>query len=141
MPAVMAKYDLFAEKAGMRKVAEQSPSKEALKIAEILQMLGFSLRLLASESYNLAKLRSLSLGSIRLIKKVLSQYNHPRFMKYFTCDQPFGKKPIYSQKVLDADIETLAHLIKVCGFLLQTKVYLFWEKGGKGDVMQSSELC
>ena len=24
--------------------------------------------------------------------------------------------------------QRLAHLIKVCGFLLQTKVYLFWGK-------------
>jgi hypothetical protein len=24
--------------------------------------------------------------------------------------------------------ERLAHLIKVCGFLMQTKVYLFWQK-------------
>jgi ABC-type ATPase with predicted acetyltransferase domain len=34
MPAVMAKYNPFAEKAGMRKIAEQPPPKEALKIAE-----------------------------------------------------------------------------------------------------------
>jgi hypothetical protein len=36
MPAVMAKYNPFAEKAGMQKIAEQKPPKEAVKIAETL---------------------------------------------------------------------------------------------------------
>jgi hypothetical protein len=59
MPAVMAKYNPFAEKAGMRKIAEQPPPKEALKIAEILQKLGFNIQLLGSEKYVLNKLQSL----------------------------------------------------------------------------------
>ncbi|MGB9672398.1 MAG: ATP-binding cassette domain-containing protein, partial [Candidatus Norongarragalinales archaeon] len=49
MPAVMAKYNPFAEKAGMRKIAEQPPPKEAVRIAETLQKLGFNIQLLASE--------------------------------------------------------------------------------------------
>jgi ABC-type ATPase with predicted acetyltransferase domain len=36
MPAVMAKYNPFAEKAGMTKICEQRPSKEAQNIAEVL---------------------------------------------------------------------------------------------------------
>jgi hypothetical protein len=59
MPAVMAKYNPFAEKAGMRKIAKQPPPKEALKIAEILQKLGFNIQLLGSEKYVLNKLQSL----------------------------------------------------------------------------------
>ncbi|MFZ0965584.1 MAG: hypothetical protein WAN82_03035 [Candidatus Bathyarchaeia archaeon] len=59
MPAVMAKYNPFAEKAGMQKIAEQPPPKEALKIAEILQKLGFNIQVLGSEKYVLNKLQSL----------------------------------------------------------------------------------
>jgi len=33
---------------------------------------------------------------------------------------------VYAEKVREASLEKLAHLIKVCGLLLQTKVYLFW---------------
>jgi len=29
---------------------------------------------------------------------------------------------------MKASLEKLAHLIKICGLLLQTKVYLFWSK-------------
>jgi hypothetical protein len=32
---------------------------------------------------------------------------------------------------MKAGLERLAQLIKVCGFLLQTKVYLFWKERGK----------
>jgi hypothetical protein len=43
-------------------------------------------------------------------------------MKYFSCQIPFGKKEVYAKEVKKASLERLARLIKVCGFLLQTKV-------------------
>jgi len=60
MPAVMAKYNPFAEKAGMQKIAEQPPPKEAIAIAEVLSKLGFNIHLLGSEKYVLNKLNTLS---------------------------------------------------------------------------------
>jgi hypothetical protein len=39
----------------------------------------------------------------------------------------FGKKEAYTKEVMKAHLERLARLIKVCGFLLQTKIYLFWK--------------
>jgi hypothetical protein len=47
-------------------------------------------------------------------------------MKYFFCRVPFERKKTYIAKVRKASLKKLAHLIKVCGFLMQTKVYLFW---------------
>jgi len=49
-------------------------------------------------------------------------------MKPFFCHIPFGRKEVYAKEVMKANLERLAHLIKVCGFLLQTKVYLFWKR-------------
>jgi len=46
----MAKYNPFAEKAGMQKIAEQPPPKEAVKIAEVLSQLGFNIQLLGSKN-------------------------------------------------------------------------------------------
>jgi hypothetical protein len=40
---------------------------------------------------------------------------------------PLEKKEVYAEEVMKASLEKLARLIKVCGFLLQTKVYLFWK--------------
>jgi len=47
-------------------------------------------------------------------------------MKYFFPHQLFGKREAYTKEIRKASLERLAHLIKVCGFLIQTKVYLFW---------------
>jgi ABC-type lipoprotein export system ATPase subunit/GNAT superfamily N-acetyltransferase len=128
MPAVMAKYNPFAEKAGMQKIAEQPPPKEAVKIAETLSQLGFNIHLLGSEKYVLNKLQSLSEIEVQTIKEAFIKHCHARFMKYFFCHIPFGRKEAYAKEVMKASSERLAHLIKVCGFLLQTKVYLFWQK-------------
>jgi hypothetical protein len=128
MPAVMAKYNPFAEKAGMQKIAEQPPPKEALAIAEILQQLGFNIQLLGSEKYVLNKLHTLSGKEIQIIKEAFIKHCHARFMKYFFCHIPFGRKEVYAKEVMKAGAERLARLIKVCGFLMQTKVYLFWKR-------------
>jgi ABC-type lipoprotein export system ATPase subunit/GNAT superfamily N-acetyltransferase len=128
MPAVMAKYNPFAEKAGMRKIAEQPPSKEALKIAEVLEHLGFNIQLLGSEKYVLSKLQTLSGREMAIVRQAFIKHCHTRFMKYFFPHLPFGHKKDYVEEIKKASLERLAHLIKVCGFLMQTKVYLFWRK-------------
>jgi len=48
-------------------------------------------------------------------------------MKCFFAHQLFGKRDAYAKETVKASLERLAHLIEVCGFLLQAKVYLFWE--------------
>jgi ABC-type ATPase with predicted acetyltransferase domain len=128
MPAVMAKYNPFGEKAGMRKIAEQPPPKEALSIAEILQRLDFNIQLLGSEKYVLNKLQTLSGEDLEKLREAFIKHCHARFMKYFFCHIPFGRKEVYAKEVMKASLERLSHLIKVCGFLMQTKVYLFWKK-------------
>ena len=47
-------------------------------------------------------------------------------MKYFFPHEPYGRQKLYVEKLMKGSLERLAHLIKVCGLLLQTKVYLFW---------------
>jgi len=126
MPAVMAKYNPFGEKADMRKIAEQPPPKEALAIAETLQHLGFNIQLLGSEKYVLNKLQTLSSADLEKLRQTFIKHCHARFMKYFFCHVPFGRKEVYAKEVMKASLERFACLIKVCGFLLQSKVYLFW---------------
>jgi hypothetical protein len=124
----MAKYNPFAEKAGMQKRAEQPPPKEAIKIVEILHKLGFNVQLLSSEKYVLSKLHGLNQREIQSVKDAFIKHSHARFMKYFLCHMPFGRKEAYAQEVRRANIKKLAHLIKVCSFLMQVKVYLFWKR-------------
>jgi len=127
MPAVMAKYNPFAEKAGIQKIAQQPPPREAVKIAETLHQLGFNTQLLSSEEYVLSKLQTLSDKEVAKIRETFVRNSHARFMKYFFPHQLFGKREAYTKEIRKTSLERLAHLIKVCGFLMQTKVYLFWK--------------
>jgi len=73
------------------------------------------------------KLKILKEKEIQTIKEAFIKNCHPRFMKYFFCHMPLGRKEAYAKAVIEASLERLTRLIKVCGFLMQTKVYLFWK--------------
>jgi len=127
MSAVMAKYNPFAEKAEMKKIAEQAPPKDAAKTVGLLRELGFNEHLLGSEKYVLGRLQPLNGQDLEKIRQTFVRHGHPRFMKAFSYHLPFGAKQAYRKEVENLSLEKLAHLIKVCGFLMQTKSYLFWK--------------
>ena len=128
--AVMAKFSPFAEKAGMRKVAEQQSVETVSKISKMLLELGFDMQLLGSERYVKAKLETLAPAQLSLIRGAFIKNSHPRFKKEFATSrhQPFGKTSDYIKGIENACSEKLTRLIKIVGMLLQTKVYLFWRK-------------
>ncbi len=90
MSAVMAKYNPFAEKAGLRKIAEQPPPKQALAVAEVLGQLDFNLQLLGSERYVLSKLQALSDSDLQKVRDAFCRNNHLQFVKYFSTRRLFG---------------------------------------------------
>lgn len=126
--AVMAKYSPFAEKAGMTKIAAQEPSKQILRIANILEELGFDVKLLGSQKYVLGKLMGLYGESLELLRACLARCGHPRFRKEFSSSRhvPYGNSADFKKCILEADIPKIARLLRIVGMLLQTKVYLFW---------------
>jgi hypothetical protein len=95
MSVVMPKYNPFAEKAGMKKIIEQAPPKEALAILRVLQSFEFNDQDLASERRAQGKLQTLDGKSIKRIKEAFVEHNHPRFMKAFSYHLPFGAKKAY----------------------------------------------
>jgi len=130
MIAVMAKYNPFAEKAGMKKVSEQKPSEEALRIADVLSGLGFDLKLLGSQKHVSSKLESLSPEQLEALKEAFIKNDHPRFRREFAANRhmPYGTATAYAEGIRNASVERMAKLVKIVGMLLQTKVYLFWRK-------------
>ena len=132
MIAVMAKYNPFAEKAGMKKVLEQKPSREVLRVAEVLARLGFDLKLLGSQKHVAETLEFLSLKQIEELKEAFIKHGHPRFRREIaaTRHMPYGTTAMYAESIKNADMERIAKLIKIAGMLLQTKVYLFWSASG-----------
>lgn len=95
MSAVMAKYNPFAEKAGMRRILEQRPLKEAVNIVKTLEGLGFNTQLLGSKTYVLSKLQTLTEEDVLKIGEAFAKYRHTRFMKSFSHHLPFGTKEAY----------------------------------------------
>ena len=130
MIAVMAKYNPFAEKAGMQKIAEQQKVESVSGVSKVLSKLGFDLQLLGSERYVKEKLESLNSEQINDLKNAFISNKHPRFKKEFAVSrhQPYGKTSEYIQSIQNAEMPKIVKLIKLAGILSQTKVYLFWKK-------------
>ncbi len=129
MIAVMAKYNPFAEKAGMQKIAEQKSIESVSEVSKALLKLGFDLQLLGSERFVKGKLESLNSEQINELKNAFIRNKHPRFKKEFATSRhlPFGKTSDYIACIENADHVKMAKLVKLVGMLLQTKVYLFWK--------------
>jgi hypothetical protein len=69
----MAKYNPFAEKAGLQKITEQKPAKSILAIAALLSTLGFNLQLLGSENYISQRIDALSSLDRDRLKRTIHQ--------------------------------------------------------------------
>jgi ABC-type lipoprotein export system ATPase subunit len=130
MIAVMPKYNPFAERAGMRKVLVKEPPQNALKVASELSGLGFDLHFLGSQRYVKSKLEGLSPGQLAGLKAVFLRNGHPMFREILGAIRHKKGEAAkdYGKELAKADLDKLARLIKITGVLLQTKVYLFWEK-------------
>jgi hypothetical protein len=121
----------------MKRIAEQAPPKEATRIVELLRELGLNEQLLGSEKYVLEKLQSLTGQDVERIKQALVKYSHPRFMKAFSYHLPYGQKQAYRKEIECLSPKKLAHLIRACGFLMQTKIYSIWtRKQGKKRMLR-----
>ena len=126
MSAVMAKYNPFAEKAGMVRVTVQEPPREAVKVLEVLQKLGFNRELLGSSRHVAETLEGLSRDQVAELRITFARFRHTRFSKSFSYHLPYGTVEAYRRQIQAASLEKLAVLIKINGFLLQSKAYLFW---------------
>jgi hypothetical protein len=60
------------------------------------------------------------------LREAFIKNRHTRFKKRFSYHMPFGTKDACAKEIMAADLDKLADLIRICGFLMQTKVYLFW---------------
>jgi len=62
------------------------------------------------------------------VREAFIKNSHTRFKKSCSYHLPFGTKEACVKEIIAADLNKLASLIKICGFLVQTKTYLFWKK-------------
>ncbi len=126
--AVMAKYNPFFERAGMQKIAESRPNPQLVEAIEKLRKLGFNPVFLTSETTNLKKLREMSADGVEEVRNVFKGISGGVYgRRLLSIYQTFLKKEDFVARVESASIEKLARMLRILGFLTQTKVYLFWK--------------
>ena len=126
--AVMAKYNPFFEKAGMRRITMQKPSKQIVEMANRLLKLGFNLEKMSSKTYNLEILSGLSEKELEEVREALASYPHPRLVRHLAGKSMFMDRASWRKILEKASMEKLASLIRLVSILSQTKVYLFWQR-------------
>ena len=124
--AVMARYNPFAERAGMVRVCEIQPSKKLLKAVELLEELGFDRRFLASERYTLQKLTAMSEAELNQVRSVFLRYKTPGIMKELFPNRAIVYPDEWAEGIARAGPRELARLIYTLANAVSPKVYLIW---------------
>jgi len=112
----------------MTKIAETQPNPQILKVVEKLRAFNFNPVFLTSERTNMNKLQRMTAEELDGVKMVLKEVSGIYRKRITGARQAFLNKEEYEAIVDTADIIKLAKMLRILGFLTQTKVYLFWKK-------------
>jgi len=123
--AVMAKYNPFFVKAGMKWVCEKTPEKKLIDFMDYLKSIDFNLQYVSSINYVLRFLQE-DAEREKEIKQRATKVNHIALHKHFGKDMRHKQ---YIGRVLSTDSATLAGLIVQMGVMFQTKIYLAYDRG------------
>ncbi len=144
--AVMAQYNPFAEKAGMKLIRIQRPHPSVWEAIERLRKLGFDPVLMASERYNLHKLRRLRPEALEAVRDALLGVAPYLYRRLIATDRfgAFVRRRQMREWLGEADLEALSRCLKRLNVLSQTKAYLYWcrdwMEGGESHVNGSINM-
>ena len=119
----MARYNPFAEHAGMTRVCESKPDKSIVEAITKLEKLGFTSYLLSVPEYNKQKLE----GKVKQVKEILGSFSYPYNRRIAGAHGRFTKKD-YTGWLQTAEELELARALSRLAQLNQPKIYLFWKK-------------
>ncbi len=126
LTAVMAQYNPFAEKAGMRKMLIKKPSPKIVEAVETLKGLGFNPALLGSKGHNLRVLKGLGPDGLAAVHEALLCVEGHYRRRLARVSDPYLKKTDFMEWLKAADTGSLAWSLQILGVLSQTKAYLYW---------------
>ena len=126
--AVMAKYNPFFERAGMKKIAISTGDETVQRAVKKLVDLGFKQYLLASEEMNLKILRGLSPEEKEEVRKAVLGVSRIYYKRLRPSRKPYVEKAKFEQFISEASDEVLAKVLSRLAVLAQTKVYLIWKR-------------
>jgi len=128
--AVMARYNPFFERAGLTKIAESKPDPRILEAVEKLRAFGFNPIFLSSERANLEKLQKMSTYEVEQVKSIFKKVSRSSGVyrkRIMSVHEAYLTHEQFCRRVDKASLEKLAKMLRILGFLTQTKVYLFWK--------------
>jgi ABC-type transport system involved in cytochrome c biogenesis ATPase subunit len=126
--AVMARYNPFFERAGMRKIAESKPSVGLLWALGELGRLGFDLGMLGSVEVNRRVVERVGRDEVVRILEELSKKEGVVRKRLLALGAVYPSHGEFLEKLDRMGCGDLAVVLKRLGFLAQSKVYLFWRK-------------
>lgn len=129
--AVMALYNPFAEKAGMRLVQKTEAYPGPLKALQNLHDLGLDTSRMGSKRYNVEKLDTKDLDQI---VKAFVPINGKNTIRKLTRSNKPRNREDFQAWLREQDNESLAWCIQSLSILAQSKAYLYWSTGGEGGI-------
>nr|BDD43620.1 hypothetical protein 4 [Moraxellaceae bacterium] len=129
--AVMALYNPFAERAGMRLIKKTEPDSYVLKAINGLRKLGFDPSKLGSRRYNRTMLESFN--DIEPVWEDICKIKGGiQYRRISRARRSFAKKSEFIDWVHRQDLDSLAWSIQILSVLAQSKAYLYWCRMGEG---------
>lgn len=122
--AVMARYNPFAERGGMRLVQVSEPHGSVVRAIEGLHGLGFNPVLMASEGYNRGVLEGL--GGLGVVREVLLSVGSVYFKRLSRMGKAYVRKAEFGEWLGVQGAGSLARVLSVLCTLNQSKAYLYW---------------
>jgi hypothetical protein len=122
----MARYNSFAEKAGMRLIMTREPHPAIAGAVEALSRLGFNPALMGSRGYNERALGGLGEGERELLRRALLGVPSQYYKRLSRKGDAYVRSQEFEPWLRAQDDGSLAHALKTLSILNQTKAYLYW---------------
>jgi GNAT superfamily N-acetyltransferase len=126
--AVMARYNPFFERAGMRRIAESKPSPHVIGVLERFEALGFDVALLAGVQYGKRVVSEVGREQVSAVLQELSRKEAGVRRRLVGLRSVYPRHEEFVAKICELDAAGLAKALKRLSFMAQSKVYLFWRK-------------
>ena len=125
--AVMARYNPFAERAGMIRACEKEPDRSVEEAVRALERLGLDPRLMASERYCLSVLSSMDEERLEAVREALRGVRSPGVMRALPGVQgPYPSVRAWEEALEQAGPAQLARVLSALAEARSRKVYLIW---------------
>jgi len=126
--AVMAQYNPFAERAGMKLVLRRKPHPSVVKAVDGLQELGFNPPLMSSESYNRRRLKDLSDEEMERLREILLGVSTQYYKRLSSSGRAYVRKDEFREWMHEVPRERLGRSLAILSVLNQSKAYLYWSR-------------